>query len=361
VSGDVGDPTSRIATLIRDQETTQRKLDKGTRPRVWYIDALPEALVAGAPGEPPNYLWSERQAPPPPVVPGFEPTPDLLTTLDVAHPPQWGWHVWTYLLTKNIAAGAALVAPFLAGLGVANGFARRFVPEIVALAFLALTNFLLVHDLGRPERFLAILFKPNTRSWLVKGAWVLIGFGLVTTLALGLRLVGMETAADAARWADVPLAVLASGYSAWLFAQCRGRDLWLEPGLFPRLVLRALLLGAGLALLMPRTAPAPVPPALLFAVLAIVNALLFFRELRSAPHSIDGRKAHALMKRLMPYGNVPLLLSSAAVLGLGLVPISGELRRVEWVLRGAMVAQCVVALFTYERAWIRAGQEVPLS
>src|SRR5262247_1505070 len=43
VAGDTTDPTSRIARLIEHDGAVRRKLEKGTKPRVWYLGALPEA------------------------------------------------------------------------------------------------------------------------------------------------------------------------------------------------------------------------------------------------------------------------------------------------------------------------------
>lgn len=360
VSGDTSDRNSKIATLIREQPADRRKLEKGTMPRVWYVDALPEALVPGQTSEPASFLWSERPAPPLPVLPGLEATPDLMTTLDIGHPPAWGWHVWAYLMTKNAAAGAALAAPFLAWLGVAPSFGARFGPEIAALLFWIVTNILLVHDLGRPGRFWRLLLRPNRRSWLVKGAWVLMAFGGVTAAALATRALGFEALADTLRWANLPFAVLASGYSAWLFAQCRGRDLWLERGLFGRLVLRCALLGSALPLFLLQERAGGIQPAHVFAALAFANALSLHRELRSRPGTRDGRKAHVLLARALRRSQPRWLFLGAGILALG-VPAAGDLRNVDFVLRTAMVLQVVVALVAYERAWIRSGQEVPLS
>jgi hypothetical protein len=92
--------------------------------------------------------------------------------------------------------------------------------------------FLLIHDLGQPTRFWRLLLAPNTKSWLVKGGWILGGFGAVTTASLVARWLGKDDVADALRWVNVPLAVMTSGYSAFLFAQCKGRDEWLDPDLF---------------------------------------------------------------------------------------------------------------------------------
>lgn len=243
IAGDTEDPESGISKLLASQPTSQRKLEKGTKPRVWYVDALPEALTPGATNEPSQWLWSDRQVQPPTIPEDLAPPEDILTTLNVDHPPVWGWHIWVYLVTKNIAAGAALAAPLLAWLGVSVGWPRDYVPEVVALVFLAVTVFLLIHDLGKPERFWRLLLAPNTKSWLVKGGWFLTGFGAVTFASLVARWMGKDDVADALRWVNVPLAVMTSGYSAFLFGQCKGRDLWLDRWLFVKLVARAAAFG----------------------------------------------------------------------------------------------------------------------
>jgi len=356
VAGDVSNPESEIATLIREQPTSRRRLEKGTQPRVWYVDALPEALVPGKPAEPASWLWSDRAEPPPPTVPGFEPPPDLVTTLDVSHPAAWGWHVWVYLVTKNLAAGAALVAPFLALLGIGPGRARDVVPEITALSFLALTMVLLVHDLGQPARFWRLLLKPNTRSWLVKGAWVLGAFGIVTALALGLRLAGQASAADVVRWLNVPLALLASGYSAWLFAQCRGRDLWLERDLFLQLVLRAAFCGAAVALFLPRMSAPILSPDRLFGLLAIVNLIPVLRLRFGRAHAGVPAPVTALFRSELRAARPEMALVTTAVFGMVVPAVTGDLRTVDMLLRVAMAMQMLVAMLAYERAWIRTGQ-----
>lgn len=367
VAGDVSDPETPISRLIREQDVSRRKLEKGTKPRVWYVDVLPESLTPGVAREPSTYLWSDRSAddPLPPVVPGYEPTPDITTTLDVPHPPAWGWHVWAYLLTKNVSAGAMLVAPFLAWLGVAAGTARDVVPEIVALAFLAITNVLLVHDLGRPERFWRLLLKPNTKSWLVRGAWVLTIFGAMTTASLGARLLGAGGVADALRWATLPAAVLASGYTAWLFAQCRGRDLWLERGMFADLVRRAALCGAGLAILLPPAEGAGPVAMLAFLALAALEAIDQVLRHRRPKASRDAEIAAA--EEWRQFGERaagrwltgPDLLRGAILVGLGgLADLPPPLRL---AIAAVVVVMSLASLLRHERAFVGAGQSVSLS
>jgi formate-dependent nitrite reductase membrane component NrfD len=55
---------------------------------------------------------------------------------------------------------------------------------VVCLLFLALTPALPVADLEKPGRFLSVVLRPQWRSWLVRGAYLLTGFGLVVTLWL---------------------------------------------------------------------------------------------------------------------------------------------------------------------------------
>lgn len=413
IPGDVSDPESEIATTIRDLPTTQRRLEKGTKPRVWYVDALPESLKPEAAGQPPQYLWSERPDPQPQVPPGMEPPGDVWTTLNVAHPPVWGWHIWTYLLTKNISAGAMIVAPLLAWIGVADTSWAAFAPEVLSLVMLGITLFLLIHDLGRPERFIKILLTPNTDSWLVKGGWVLTAFGGVTAASLGAAFLGEEGAQLWLRIAAVPLGVLTAGYSAWLFKQCRARDLWLGTGLFRDLVHRALLLGCGVAMVLPQSSDVGVAQ-LLFGALTLLVLVSMYFEGRELPDTDHAKRAHAILEsgvdatiarmlfavgaivalatalptEILVYeklGQVIRLVGLAAFCGWGLLRwtkddvTDRDPRQRTFIVAVLMIgvianlpadsllstwyALLVVAtaLFIRERAWIKAGQAVPIS
>ena len=147
-----------------------------------------------------------------------------------------GWRLPALLVTKAIASGMFMLMAATWILGLAP-FDRRtaLVGNGVALVFLAITTVLLVADLERPERFLRILTRPQWKSWLTRGAFILIGFSLVCTawfaLELGARLGWVpEGVAEAARvplmLLGFPLALLTAIYTAFLFQQCEGRDLW---------------------------------------------------------------------------------------------------------------------------------------
>ena len=55
---------------------------------------------------------------------------------------------------------------------------------IISGGFLAITGGLLLWDLEHPERFYLIFTRPQWRSWLVKGAFIIAGYTLVLAAAL---------------------------------------------------------------------------------------------------------------------------------------------------------------------------------
>lgn len=355
VSGDVSDAGSRIARQIAELPTSQRKLDKGTQPRVWYVDALEEALRPEATRQPESWLWADRTRELEPAARGPEDPSAPVTTLNVDHEPVWGWHIWTYLLTKNVAAGAGLLAPLATWLGVEAGV----VPELVALVFLAITGALLVHDLGRPERFWKILTHPNPRSWLVIGTWILTAFGGLATLSLVLAWADLP-GVTVVRWLNLPAAVLTSGYSAFLFAQCRGRDLWLERGLFVTLVARAALCGATLGILLAPAGPAGAGALVALTVVALVNLVVAWREWREDPSAETVRRAREAFGPAR-YRLAIVAFALIAVASSGLAALAIEHPVLGGTLRAALALAVVVVLFGLERAWIRAGQALPIS
>jgi Fe-S-cluster-containing dehydrogenase component len=366
ISGDLHDPQSPVSRLLGEVPgATVRRPEQGTGPNVFYLGAHAASLEPGTAREADMYLWSDRRLPKPPL-PTAEverlQRPDAVVALDADHKVHWGWKVAAYLVTKGIAAGAALWAPFVAFMPTADGFARDYLPELLALVFLGLTNVLLVADLKRPKQFLSILLRPNTRSWLVKGAWVLMAFGGLTTAIVAARLLGWHGLADGLRWTNLVTGSLAAAYTAFLFAQCEGRDLWQNTRvLLPHLLVQALLVG-GAALL-------PFVPdqklAIALVVLAVAHHLLGLHERFGKHDTHNARMAAALLpgvpvgprSRLSAFHTGMALTTTTALLAMLLV-VSG-------VVHAVPLALCGLAgwagLYLYERAYVQAGQLPPLS
>jgi Fe-S-cluster-containing dehydrogenase component/formate-dependent nitrite reductase membrane component NrfD len=364
VVGDLHDPNSRISRMVAEGMTLVRRPEQNTGPNVHYLGAEPFSLIPGLAERPSTYLWSERPDA------GSEPWPDeaaptvadVRTVLDVGHKVEWGWPVALYLVTKAVAAGAAMLAPFLAGIGV-TGFAERWLPEILALVFTGITTILLVEDLHRPLKFLTLLTRPNTKSWLVRGAWILIAFSGLTALILAARWFGHDDAANYLRAFNVPFGAAAAAYTAFLFRQCEGRDLWQERALLPHLLVQALLCGA--AALLPFAEPAG-ELRLWLGVALTIHSMFMALGLKTKHASLNARQAAgflpiARMGRIQGAYRVGLFLG---VVLPGILLAVSALHRVAPYLPylSATTAVTVLAgLFFYKYAYVRAGQLPPLS
>src|SRR5260370_42505424 len=75
-----------------------------------------------------------------------------------------------------------LVAATMVGRsGILLGTMPSVVSPMLALVALGLTGLLLIFDLKRPDRFYYLLTKPNFRSWLVIGGYILLLYGGFST------------------------------------------------------------------------------------------------------------------------------------------------------------------------------------
>ena len=361
VSGDFSDPDSKIAQLRRRPDAVVRRPEQGTKPNVHYIGADPVSLDPGRAKEPSTYLWSERRFDPPDYADGIDLYPDAITTLDVNHKVHWGYKVSLYLVTKGISAGAIMLAP-LVGIW-ATGFTADYLPEVLGLVFLTITLALLVLDLKRPMQFLSILLRPNTKSWLVKGAWVLSAFGAAAAAAICARAFGSDGVADTLRYAGVLLGAGAAGYTAFLFAQCEGRDLWQNTSwLLPHLLLQAVMLGA--VALLPAL-PDNESLAWLVFLGAAGHAVIALREAKGTHPTTNSRLAAGLLPRIPIAADSEfkafgfgLLLTTAAGIAAPALSAAGILNApLAYVLAGLVL----LGTFFYEQAYVRAGQLPPLS
>lgn len=350
IPGDVHDPNSRAAELIRENDVVVRRSEQGTGPNVYYKGVNEVALHPGAAARPDMYLWSDR----PPHKPEKWPlelalAQDTTVVLDAGHRVEWGWHVSAYLVTKGLAAGAAMLAPFVSMFSL-NRFGGRFLPEILAVLFTIITCILLVDDLARPMRFYRLLTRPNWKSWLVKGGIILGLFGGIESLILLLNLVQVEGPVLPLRIAGAIIALGVAGYTAFLFAQCKGRDLWESNMLLPHLLVQAVMCGS--AALLPAAAGSLALKLTLVASTITHVGLAIFEKNR-AHETTNARQAAAFLAtlRLGPLNAWRGGLIITAVLGIALAFIA------PWVA----FVPVLFGLYMYEHAFVRAGQLPPLS
>ncbi len=350
VSGDLHDPTSRIAQMVDEHATLVRRPEQHTGPNVHYLGVEPIALQPGAAERPETYLWSERPSDKPEAWPAELPLePDTRTVLDAGHKVQWGWPVAAYLVTKGIAAGAAMLSPFTEALGL-RGWSATWAPEVVALVFTLITTFLLVEDLHRPMKFFTLLTRPNTRSWLVKGAWILMAFSATVSATLAAQWFEMETLVTALRWVNAVLGLGVAGYTAYLFAQCEGRDLWQSKLLLPHLLVQAVLCGAVVLWFLNAGSGA----LHLVALLALVAHGAFILIEKRKHHDTDNARQAAAFLGVVRWGGIPAYRFGLFFGVLAMIPLMSA-------LAGYVVFPVLLGLYVYKYAYIRAAQLPPLS
>jgi formate-dependent nitrite reductase membrane component NrfD/ferredoxin len=368
IAGDLDACDGEIAQLLAREPVRVRKPEQGTRPKLYYIDGDESAIVPTAARHESIYMWSQRNeslhgggALYPPDSPLLQ--KNALAAYDVSHARPWGWQVPAYCWTKAIGSGVLAtpaIAMLLGRLGIDR--TRDIVLSTIALLFTSLTTVLLVWDLEHKARFLRVVFTPQSKSWLARGAFILIAYSGLSGLFWLASVFGFSAGAAALLWPTVLMGLFAAMYTAFLFGQCEGRDLWQTPLLPVHFIVQAFLCGAAVLALLPSAAGgsaevlAVAKEALGFSLglhLLIVAAEFMM------PHSTDNS---AYAARLITHGPFRNWFWGGAVVGGGLLPCS-LLWFAPFDFPNAGVAG-VLALFgllIFEWCFVMAGQSVPNS
>lgn len=413
ISGDINDPESEISNLLAQQNVTVRKPEQGTAPKLFYIEGNDVVMHPTATERTPEtFMWADvvplhgdevtgrqgdtarsakRPIAPSPHRSGAQPQGQpwngpihfgstmaehmVQVGYNAQHKVPWHWPVPAYLVTKGIGSGIFMILSLGVGLGLFRvNELTAVVTGFLTLLFIGITTGLLVFDLEKPERFLYILARPQWRSWLARGAFVLIGFSIIAGVWWLLEAVafwgGNDALIDNLRpfilWLGFPFALLTAVYTAFLFAQAEGRDLWQSPLLPFHLVIQAFVAGSGMLLIVDFlfagiSGPMMQLARILFVTSLIIDLFVTLAGEFSIPHASEvaakaakdiwnGRyKNHFWWGSIVGGHVVPLLLvwigGSTGVLGL--LALAG--------------LAAIVGLYFYEYAFVMAPQEIPNS
>lgn len=367
ISGDMDDPDAKISRLLASEQTQVRKPEAGTKPKLFYIEADQAALRPTEQTHATGYLWAEQRMTDMMADDQAFAAADARarTTYDVAHVRPWGWKVSAYLWTKSVSAGTFIVAALGLGTGLVKGswVLESAAPQI-ALLFLAATLVLLVADLKRPERFLYILLKPQWKSWLVIGGYILAAYGGLLALWMIVPYLGIPALDTPVMLLGAVFAVLTAIYSAFLFRQARGRVFWHSTLTPLHLLVQAMAAGAAALLVVQTIFPAATTAAFDFlnyelAGALVAHAILMAGELFMLDENVEKSRAARLITKgifsKLFWGGaiilgvaVPVLLLVSGATGFGVAAV-------------AAAALALAGLFIWEHIWVQAGQAVPLS
>lgn len=389
ISGDMDNPSSEISQLLARETVSVRKPEKGTNPKLFYIDGDKASLDPTAALPDSDYMWSSQSS----GVGHFAGrNADTLVHIErrptrkgdrdefrrqaavrtgvSAVPPRrvydapekgvlWGWEVSAYIWTKAIAAGA-FILPIFGGYFMEIPPTVKWVGAIAAFVFLAITGALLVKDLGRPDRFLYVLLRPQWRSWLTRGAYIITAYGGSLTAWLVASYLGWETPLRFIEPLGIVFGLLSAVYTAFLFAQAKGRDFWQSPMLGLHMLIHSLMAGFAVFLIASPWINVNVGfmLALTFLTVAtlVVNLITIALELTTT-HATDaaatvakmitrGQFSRQFWLGMVFIGNILPMILLLTGNGFGLA------------LAGVMV---LVGLYIGEHIWVKAPQMVPLS
>jgi Fe-S-cluster-containing dehydrogenase component/formate-dependent nitrite reductase membrane component NrfD len=390
--GDMNDTNSKVSRIINREPVAVRRPEKETLPKLFYKGAHQATLDPLAARRPEGglFMWSEQQISSAHVVAGNpqfnNSSAAALLSYDVPHTIPWDWRVSLYTWTKGITAGAYLVVALLLVFGFISANSSPlflWVAPVLSGAFLAITGGLLIWDLEHPTRFYMIFTRPQWKSWLVKGAFIIAAYSLVLLVHFIVSIAGYRPAASDTlntligfsrgvypwaasllTWltlAGIPLAVLSAVYTAYLFAQAKARDMWQNPLLPPHLLVQSVLLGS--AALLPLAGwfePELLNPLLwILASTSLVHLLMIWGEC-----SLVHPTAHA---RLAVWEMVHGRYRADFWIGVSLSVLGGLFA---WLAVLGILSQpfgvsaapmALIGMMLFESAYVQAGQSVPLA
>lgn len=374
LAGDIDNPGTEIARALATQRVRARKPEQGTRPKLFYIDAEEASIVPTLAAQGNGMLWAEwpdhGQADwRGPIQIGDGNMAGAMVrsaaapreTYNAPHRIPWHWQVPAYLTAKSVGAGAFIVAAAGVALGLLPA-APLFttVATFVSLLFIGINTGLLVWDLDRPDRFWTILARPQWRSWLARGAFILVGFSTVGGLYFLGHLFNQSLISNLLLWPGVILAALSAVYTAFLFAQSEGRDLWQSTLLPWHLFVQAIMAGAAALLIagpfFGMTPEATRTLAWTLGLSLLVNLLVTVGGEFGTPHA---SAVAATAARMITHGRYARWYWTSLLAGL-VAPL--VLVALAWSSPPGLAvagALSLIGLFAYEWAFVMAPQDVP--
>ena len=356
IVGDRRNPTGVLASLLADGALQVRKPHRGTQPKLFYHEGSPLALDPLAGGAVRPRSATERPA-------GASTSQAAaIYGAGAGRSIPWDWRVSAYTWTKAVASGPFLLWAFFSLGSPVERQAWTISLAVVSAALLLLTATLLIADLTHPARFYLILIRPQWRSWLVRGGFLLAVMGGGVLLFFIAALTDVDAFQAAVGWILVPLGFGVVVYTAFLFRDSKGCQLWQSPLLAPHLVVQAVVAGAAVLILVESATNLPWADlrALVAVLLAATVLHLALGALELLQSQGDSEVRYAV--RELRSGRLAMWLRAGAGLAVATVVLTavalgaGE-PAVAYVAAGIGLA----GLPLYEHAYVQAGQSVPLA
>ena len=215
-------------------------------------------------------------------------------------------------------------------------------------------------DLGRPDRFLNVLFRPQCKSWLSRGAYIITVYGGLLTVWLAASFLNFDFLLTYIEPFGIVFALLSAVYTAFLFAQAKGRDFWQSPMLGLHMLIHALMAGFSvflIALLFVQTSVSFLMALTFLTVITIIFHLITLAIELTTTHTTDDAHAAA---RMITSGEFSRGFRFGMILAGNTLPLILLLAGQIWAfaLAGVLI---LTGLYFAEHIWVKAPQRIPLS
>ncbi len=398
IAGDMENPNTEISQLLARQQVKVRKPEKGTNPNLFYIDGDEASLNPEATDKSGPSLWNsqargvghyakyaekmvhtnddvnllqmvidndlqaayqKKETENPNYI-------DVLTgkARRVYDTPDkgilWGWEVSAYVMTKAIAAGAFLI-PFIAMLlNYEISSITKLWSVGISLGFLALTGLFLVMDLDRPDRFLNVLLRPQWNSWLVKGGYTITIFGLLATVWGAIVYFEISSGETVLLWVTAFFAVMLAIYTAFLFAQAKGRDFWQSPSLALHMLVHSIMAGTAIFALVSLIIGTEDWMVILKTTMILALIVNIFTMITELTMTHPSTAAHTVVKMITKGRYKNLFWFAVVCLG-NVIPLVLLLIEPTSTMLTVSSILVLVGIYATEKIWIEAPQRIPLA
>jgi formate-dependent nitrite reductase membrane component NrfD len=215
-------------------------------------------------------------------------------------------------------------------------------------------------DLGRPDRFLNVLFRPQFKSWLSRGAYIITAYGGILTLWLLASFLGFGNLLKFIEPLGIVFALLSAIYTAFLFAQAKGRDFWQSPMLGLHMLIHSLMAGCAvflLANLFVKTSDGFIMALTFLTIVTLIFHLITLAIELTTTHTTDD--AHATVK-MITNGEFSRAFWFGMILVGNILPLMLMFAGQFWAfaLAGVLI---LTGLYFAQHIWVKAPQRIPLS
>jgi len=398
IAGDMDNPTTEISILLSREQVMVRKPEKGTKPNLFYIDGDYQSLDPDTTDKSGPGLWNSQARGVGHYAKAAEKmlhtnddinllqmsidndleaayqkketkNPNYIDVLSgkarrVYDTPDkgilWGWEVSAYVTTKAVAAGAFLIPLIAITLGYEVSNVTKLTSVGISLVFLGLTGLFLVMDLDRPDRFLNVLLRPQWNSWLVKGGYTISIFGLLMTIWGVAIFFEWNIPENLLLGVTAIFGVILAIYTAFLFAQAKGRDFWQSPTLPLHMLVHSILAGAAvfsiLAILLQPESWMEILGTVI-SISLVINLLTLLTEL-TITHPTKAAKK--VVQMILKERYKSLFWLGTVVLGniLPFILIQFLPGQVSLAVAGFLI---LFGIYITEKIWVEAPQRIPLA